>query len=94
MTTQDHSNAPGASGQDDALAFLARDAERIDTHASIVFLATDRVLKIKRAIKLPFLDYSTLEKRKHACQEELAVNARNAPAIYRRIVAIIPGVKG
>jgi aminoglycoside phosphotransferase family enzyme/predicted kinase len=88
VTTQDHSKAPNASSQDDVLAFLARDAQRIDTHASIVFLAADRVLKIKRAIKLPFLDYSTLEKRKHACKEELAVNARNAPAIYRRIVPI------
>lgn len=82
------------SGQDEVLTFLARGAgtgagmRRIDTHASIVFLAADRVLKIKRDIKLPFLDYSTLEKRKHACTEELAVNARNAPAIYRRVVAI------
>jgi uncharacterized protein len=88
VTTQDHSKAPDASSQDDVLAFLAREAERIDTHASIVFLAADRVLKIKRAIKLPFLDYSTLERRKDACKEELAVNARNAPAIYRRIVPI------
>jgi uncharacterized protein len=88
VTTQDHSKAPDASGQDDVLAFLARDAERIDTHASIVFLGAGRVFKIKRAIKLPFLDYSTLEKRKDACEEELAVNTRNAPTIYRRIVPI------
>jgi uncharacterized protein len=88
VTTQDHSKAPDASSQDDVLAYLARDAQRIDTHASIVFLAANRVLKIKRAIKLPFLDYSTLEKRKDACEEELAVNARNAPTIYRRVVAI------
>ena len=37
-------------------------AKRIDTHASIVFLEDDRVLKIKRAVRLPFLDYSTLER--------------------------------
>jgi aminoglycoside phosphotransferase family enzyme/predicted kinase len=88
VTTQDHSKAPDASSQDEVLAFLARYAERIDTHASIVLLGAGRVLKIKRAIKLPFLDYSTLEKRKDACEEELAVNACNAPAIYRRIVPI------
>jgi aminoglycoside phosphotransferase family enzyme/predicted kinase len=76
------------SSQDEVLAFLARGPERIDTHASVVFLAADRVLKVKRAVKLPFLDYSTLEKRRRACEEELAVNARNAPAIYRRVVAI------
>ena len=80
--------ASPASAQDEVLAFLARGTKRIDTHASIVFLAADRVLKVKRAVKLPFLDYSTLEKRKRACEEELAVNAGNAPQIYRRVVAI------
>ena len=62
--------------------------KRIDTHASMVFLGADRVLKIKRAVRLPFLDYSTLEKRRHACEEELKVNAGNAPELYRRVVAI------
>ena len=62
--------------------------KRIDTHASMVFLGADRVLKIKRACRLPFLDYSTLEKRKRACEEELKVNTGNAPEIYRRVVAI------
>ena len=50
--------------------------KRIDTHASMVFLGADRALKIKRAVRLPFLDYSTLEKRKRACEEEL----RSTPA--------------
>ena len=72
----------------------ASDYKRIDTHASIVFLGGDRVLKIKRAVKLPFLDYSTLEKRRLACEEELKVNAGNAPEIYRRVVAITRGDGG
>jgi aminoglycoside phosphotransferase family enzyme/predicted kinase len=63
-------------------------SKRIDTHASVVFLGGDRALKIKRAVRLPFLDYSTLEKRKSACEEELKVNAGNAPELYRRVVAI------
>ncbi|ANW05712.1 hypothetical protein LMTR13_20160 [Bradyrhizobium icense] len=62
--------------------------KRIDTHASMVFLGADRVLKIKRAVRLPFLDYSTLEKRKRACEEELKVNAVNAPELYRRVIPI------
>jgi aminoglycoside phosphotransferase family enzyme/predicted kinase len=66
----------------------ARGGKRIDTHASVVFLGGDRVLKIKRAVRLPFLDYSTLEKRKCACIEELKVNAANASELYRRVVAI------
>jgi aminoglycoside phosphotransferase family enzyme/predicted kinase len=68
--------------------------KRIDTHASMVFLGADRVLKIKRACRLPFLDYSTLEKRKRACEEELKVNTGNAPEIYRRVVAITRDADG
>ena len=81
--------------QDRVLEFLehsgfgpAGRAKRIDTHASVVLLGGDRALKIKRAVRLPFLDYSTLEKRRGACEEELKVNAGNAPELYRRVVAI------
>src|SRR5579871_7074708 len=86
-----------APAQDAVLAFLGREdrkCSRIDTHASIVFLEGDRVLKVKRAVRLPFLDYSTLEKRKQACEEELAVNKRYAPEIYRRVVPITQGPNG
>jgi aminoglycoside phosphotransferase family enzyme/predicted kinase len=61
---------------------------RIDTHAASVFLAGDRALKVKRAVRFPFLDYSTLAKRKAACETELAINRRTAPGIYRRVVVI------
>ena len=73
---------------------VAKGGKRIDTHASVVFLGGDRALKIKRVVRLPFLDYSTLEKRKRACEEELKVNADNAPEIYRRVVAITRGSDG
>lgn len=88
------------AGQDEVLAFLAGGAgsgvpaRRIDTHISTVFLAPDRVLKIKRAVKLPFIDNSSLEKRRHCCEEELAVNAANAPRIYRRVVPITREANG
>jgi uncharacterized protein len=62
--------------------------KRIDTHAASVFLAGERALKIKRAVKFPFLDYSTLDKRKAACAAEIEVNRPFAPEIYRRVVAI------
>jgi len=71
-TTTSHETDQGA-----VLSFLAGvepDMRRVDTHASIVFLGKDRVLKVKRAVRLPFLDYSTREKRKQACDEELRVN--------------------
>jgi aminoglycoside phosphotransferase family enzyme/predicted kinase len=86
-----------ANAQKDVLAFLADPAayggglkkvRRIDTHAASVFLAGDRALKIKRAVRFPFLDFSTLEKRKRACEAEIEVNRRLAPKLYRGVVAV------
>ena len=68
--------------------------KRIDTHAAVVFLAGERVLKVKRAVRFPFLDFSTLEKRKAACAAEIAVNQPFAPDIYRRVVAITRAADG
>src|SRR5215467_14603451 len=62
--------------------------KRIDTHAASVFLAGDRAFKVKRAVRFPFLDFSTAEKRKAACEAELAVNRPLVPEIYRRVVPI------
>ncbi len=81
--------------QDDVFALLADPAThdgakvtRFDTHAASVFLAGDRAYKVKRAVRFPFLDYSTLEKRKAACTAELKVNRRFAPELYHRVVPI------
>ena len=60
------------------------EVERIDTHAASVFLAGERAYKVKRAVRFPFLDYSTLAQRKRACEAELEVNRPFAP---RSIVA-------
>ncbi|MGD9925467.1 MAG: DNA-binding protein, partial [Pseudorhodoplanes sp.] len=74
------------SSQEAVFAFLSDPAAhggaevtRIDTHGAAVFLAGDRVLKVKRAVKFPFLDYSTPERRKAACEAELRVNRLFAP---------------
>jgi aminoglycoside phosphotransferase family enzyme/predicted kinase len=56
--------------------------ERIDTHAAIVFLAGDFAYKLKRAVRYPYLDFSTAAKRKAVCEAELAFNARTAPDLY------------
>ena len=77
--------------QRDAIAFLGdpssycREVDRVDTletHVSIVFLAGGRAYKLKRAVKLPYLDFSTAERRRAACAAELALNRRTAPALY------------
>ena len=65
-----------------------REIRCYQTHAAVVFLAGDRALKVKRAVRYPFLDYSTLNKRKAACEAELKVNRKFAPQLYRRIVPI------
>jgi aminoglycoside phosphotransferase family enzyme/predicted kinase len=86
---------PQDKSQDDALALLARAStyggiavQRIDTHAGIVFLAGERALKVKRAVRFPFLDFSTLEKRKAACLAEIEANRPFAPELYRGVIAV------
>lgn len=83
--------------QDDVIAFLrspgsyAPGIDRvdvIDTHISKIFLAGDRVYKLKRAVKFPYLDFSSQEQRHDACDAELALNRRTAPELYLEVCAI------
>jgi aminoglycoside phosphotransferase family enzyme/predicted kinase len=88
-----------AGVQEKVFAFLMDptthpDVCRIDTHAASVFLEGTRALKIKRAVQFPYLDYSTLAKRKAACDEEMKINSQFAPQIYRRVVPITQGNDG
>lgn len=94
--------ADPATRQEDVLRFLGEAASyglaaapvRIDTHSSVVFLAGSEVYKVKRAIKLPFLDYSTLEKRRIFCEREFTVNHDLAPTLYKGIIAITRAADG
>ncbi len=60
----------------------------IETHVSWLILTGDFVYKLKKPADLGFLDYSTLEKRKYFCEEELRLNLRFAPDIYLEVVGI------
>jgi aminoglycoside phosphotransferase family enzyme/predicted kinase len=71
-----------------------RAVKRIDTHAASVFLAGERAFKVKRAVRFPFLDFSTLEKRKAACEAEIEVNRAYAPQIYLGVLAITRAADG
>jgi aminoglycoside phosphotransferase family enzyme len=62
---------------------------RRETHMSWVFLAGDRVYKLKKPVKFPYLDFSTLEKREAACRAELRLNRRLAPDIYLGVVPLL-----
>lgn len=64
------------------------DVELIQTHISYVFIAGDFVYKIKKPLKFDFLDFTSLEKRKFFCEEELILNKRLAPETYLDVVAI------
>src|SRR5262245_50334336 len=64
------------------------EVELRQTHISYVLLAGQQVYKIKKTVKFPFLDYSTLEKRRHFCAEEVRLNRRLAPDTYLGVVGI------
>lgn len=83
-----------AGDQSAALGFLTAEAaragraERHDTHISAIFLGGDLAWKLKRAVRLPYADFSTEPLRRAACARELALNRPHAPGIYRRVRAI------
>ena len=61
---------------------------RVETHISHVLLTGDFAYKIKKPLNLGFLDFSSLDKRLHACREEIRLNRRLAPGIYLDVVPI------
>lgn len=67
---------------------LGPDVELEETHISWVFLHPDDVYKVKKPVDLGFLDFSTLEKRKEACEAEMRLNRRLAPDVYLGVVPI------
>ncbi len=60
----------------------------VQTHISYVLLAGDFVYKIKKPVDFGFLNFTTLEKRKHFCEEELVLNRRLCPSLYLGLVGI------
>lgn len=62
--------------------------EMVETHISWVLLAGEHAYKIKKPVNLGFLDFSTLEKRRYFCDEEIRLNRRLAPELYLGRVAI------
>lgn len=62
--------------------------ERIETHMSLVFVGRSRAFKLKRAVKYPYVDFSTAERRHCACAEEVRINRRTAPDLYHGVIAV------
>lgn len=78
------------AGQEAAIAFLSDPAsysgvqcvERLETHGNLVFLAGTEAWKIKRRVRFPYMDFSTLEKRHIACVREVEINRQFGSALY------------
>ncbi|KGB80733.1 aminoglycoside phosphotransferase [Rhodovulum sp. NI22] len=68
--------------KDPATHGCAGPVEVIETHISMVFLAGDRAYKLKRAVHLPYADFSTAAIRAATCETEVALNAPTAPGLY------------
>jgi uncharacterized protein len=85
------------SDQQEVVAFLANPSSyrgvesvrHIETHTAHVFLAGAFAYKLKRAVTYDFLDFSTLDKRRAACEAEVVINRRTAPDIYLRAQPVL-----
>jgi hypothetical protein len=92
------------AGQADIVAFLRRpesygtpipqSVEQVSTHISHVFLAGSRAFKLKRAVKLDYVDFSSLKRRKAMCEREVFLNRRTAPNLYKGVVPVTRTAKG
>ncbi len=90
-------------GQQRAVEFLSEPSayphmvntvERRETHVSHVFLAGDYAYKLKKAVQFPFLDATTLARRKRFCLLELSLNRRLAPSVYLGTVPVVKTARG
>jgi len=88
-TEAEIAQAPQIAWLERELAHLTGEpVKRIDTQGAIVWLSGAEAWKFRRAIRLPFLDYSTLAKRRAAAEAEIRLNRAAAPSVYRDAVAI------
>ncbi len=85
-----------AAGQAEIIGFLSNPlshvgggpVEHVETHGNLVFLSGSDAWKIKRAVRFPYMDFSTLERRRAACEQEVAINRRFSPDLYLGCVPI------
>jgi aminoglycoside phosphotransferase family enzyme/predicted kinase len=71
-----------------AYPYPVAEVEVCQTHISAVFLAGPWAYKIKKPVDLGFLDFRTLERRRHFCEEEVRLNRRLAPSVYLGVVPV------
>jgi aminoglycoside phosphotransferase family enzyme/predicted kinase len=90
QTESERRSATPPDGGTAAAAALRRDADAVcETHLSWVFLTGTRAYKLKKAVTLAFADYGTPELRRRMCEEEVRLNRRLAPTVYRGVRAVV-----
>jgi aminoglycoside phosphotransferase family enzyme/predicted kinase len=84
------------AGQAEAGAYLRElsGSDPIETHISLVFVGRDTVWKLKKAVRLPYLDFSPLDARRRFAERELQLNSGAAPGLYRDVVPLIRAPDG
>jgi uncharacterized protein len=87
----------------DKVAFLGRgdayrppvpEITRRETHMSHVFLSGDQVFKLKKPVRFPYLNFSTLQQRERACRAEVELNRRLAPDVYQTVIPLVRSPAG
>jgi aminoglycoside phosphotransferase family enzyme len=78
----------------DAYPHAVDELIRRETHMSWVFLAGDKVYKLKKPVRFPYLDFSTLGRREAACRAEFSLNRRLAPDVYVGVTPLVISSRG
>ena len=94
MIVEDQSEATAFLSSASAFCDTTRTVERRQTHISEIFIGAEKVFKLKRAVKFPYLDFSTLELRKKYCEAEVTQNRRTAPKLYLGVAALMRSPDG
>ena len=87
-------NIPAAQAETAALLLRLAGGAPIETHISAVFVGAEEVWKLRKAVRMPFLDFSAVEERRRTALRELELNAPHAPGLYRDVVAVTRGADG
>ena len=68
--------------------------EVIETHMSWVFLTERHAFKLKKPVRLPYVDYRTVERRRQSCDKELRLGRRLAPNVYEAVMPLVESARG
>ncbi len=88
MIVQDQSEIIAFLGDASSFALAGETVRQVHTHGASVFLAGPFAYKMKRAVSYPYMDFSTLARRRQCCQAEVALNGRWAPGLYLGVVPV------